>query len=62
MDADRNDMTWSDRADEPVSLRRMEVAAWSAEFVVVLTRAPSSADTASANKTEYSTHRVPCQT
>jgi len=62
MDVDRNDMTWSDRTDKNVGLRRMEVAAWSAEYVVVLTRALSSADTASANKPEYSAHPAPCQT
>jgi len=62
MDVDHNDMTWSDRTDNNVGLRRMEVAAWSAECVVVLTRALASADTASANKTEYSAHPAPCQT
>jgi len=62
MDVGRNDMTWSDRTDKNVCLRRMEAAASSAEYVVVLTRALSSADTPSANTTEYSAHPAPCQT
>ena len=62
MDVDRGDMSSSDRTDERVCLRRMDVAAWSAEYVVVLTRARLLADAASANRQEYSTHGPPCQT